>query len=197
LKAGELDVFAGFAGPNADGKYTLAGGIKVKEAAKIEQLARDLAPMIPDPKAKEAIAFDAETIGDVKVHKITAYDLDAEGTRVFGSNATARIAFPDDAVIAAFGADAGDVIKQIVGSTAKPGGPLRFEASLSRAVGLDKDNGPRAKKAAAAAFAANPKADMIRFTIDGGPALRLRASMKGQVITFGVKMDEAAKGKGP
>jgi len=72
LKAGELDVFAGFAGPNADGKYTLAGGIKVKEAAKIEQLARDLAPMIPDPKAKEAIAFDAETIGDVKVHKITA-----------------------------------------------------------------------------------------------------------------------------
>jgi hypothetical protein len=195
MKAGQLDVFFGIVGPNADGKFTFAGGVKVVDAAKVEQLARDLTPMIPDPKAKEAIAFDAETIGDVKVHKITAYDLDAEGTRMFGPNATARIAFPGDAVMVAFGADTADVIKQMVAATGKPGGPFRVEASVSRAIGLDKDDGARGKKAAAAAFAGNPTADMIRFSIDGGPALRLRASMKGQFITFGVKMDEAAKGK--
>jgi hypothetical protein len=197
LKAGEFDLFAGLIGPNADGKYTLAGGIKIKDSERVEQLVRDLVPIIPDPKAKEAIALDAETLDGVKVHKITAYDLDAEGKRLFGDNATARFAFPADAVVVAFGADAAHVLKQILGATGKRGGPFRLEAVLSRLVGLDKDNGPRAKKAAATAFSAMPGSDVFRFTIDGGPALRVRASMKGQVVTFGVKMDEAAKGKNP
>jgi hypothetical protein len=196
LKAGELDIFAGFVGPNSEGKYTLAGGIKVKDAPKVEQLVRDLVPIIPDPKAKDAIAFDAETIGDVKVHKVTPYDLDAEGTRLFGTSATARVAFPTDAVVIAFGADSANVLKQILASTGKPAGPFRGEASIARVVGLNKGTDQKqAKQAAAAAFAGKPHADLIQFTIDGGPALRVRASMKAQVVTFGAKMDEAAKGK--
>jgi hypothetical protein len=198
LKAGELDIFAGFVGPNAEGKYTLAGGIKVKDSPKVEQLVRDLVPIIPDPKAKEAIAFDAETSGDVKVHKVTPYDLDAEGTRLFGTSATARVAFPTDAVVIAFGVDSANVLKQILGSAGKPGGPFRAEASIARVVGLNKGaDQKQAKQAAAAAFAGKPHADLIQFTIDGGPALRVRASMKAQVVTFGAKMDEAAKGKTP
>ncbi len=192
LKAGEFDLFGGFVGPNADGKYTLAGGVRVKDSARIDQLARELVPMIPDSKARDAVALDAETVDGVKVHKVTPYDLDAEGKRIFGDNATVRFAFPKDALIITFGADGADVLKQILSSTGKRSGPFRLDASVSRAVGLDKDNGPRGQKAAAEAFASKPGSDLLRFTVDGGPALRLRASMKGQVITFGVKMDSAA-----
>lgn len=193
LKAGELDTFIGLVGPNAAGKYTLAGGIKLQDAAKVDQLARDLVPMIPDPRVKEAISFDAETIDGVKVHKAKVYDLDDNAHRLFGDSPVVLIAFPENAQVFAFGAEPGDVLKQVLASAGKSGGPFHLEASIGRLATLDKDNGPRAKEVAAAAFGPDPKTDVVRASLDGGSALRLRASVKTQIIKFGVKMDEAAK----
>ena len=58
---------------------------------------------------------------------------------MFGSRMH-RIAFQNDAVIATFGAEPAEVLKQIIASTGKPGGPFRIEASVSRAIGLDRNN---------------------------------------------------------
>ncbi|HEY1377360.1 MAG TPA: hypothetical protein VGF55_11230, partial [Gemmataceae bacterium] len=194
LKAGQLDAFGGLAGPDAGGKYTLFGGIKLVDAPAVEKLARDLVPQIPDAKAKEAIKLDAETVNGVKVHKVVPTDLDAEAKRIFGPDSTALIAFPQDAVVAAFGADPGGVLRQVLAGTGHAGGPFRGEASVSKLAGLDKDHPAAARKAAQEAFGSPPRGDVIRVTVEGGPALKVRASMKGQVIKFGAKMDEATKG---
>jgi len=195
LKAGQLDAFGGLAGPDAGGKYTLFGGIKLVDAPAVEKLARDLVPQIPDTKAREAIKLDAETVNGVKVHKAAPHDLDAEAKRIFGPDATILIAFPQDAVVATFGADAGGILRQVLGGTGKAGGPFHGEASVSKLAGLDKEHPAAARKAAEEAFGSPPRGDVIRVTVEGGPALKVRASMKGQVIKFGAKMEEASKGK--
>ncbi len=65
---------------------------------------------------------------------------------------------------------------------------------MAKLAGLNKEHPAAARKAAEEAFGSPPHGDVIRVTIEGGPALRVRASMKGQVIKFAAKMDEAAKG---
>jgi hypothetical protein len=193
VKAGELDAFVVLVGPNGDGKYTLAGGIKLRDATNVEQMLRDLAPMIPDPKAKEAIRFDAETIDGVKIHQIKPYDLDAEARRIFGDAPTALVAFPADAQVAAFGPEAGEALKRILASRGKTAGPFHVEGSIRRLAALDKDKGMQAKQIAHTAFGPDPKTDIFSASIDGGAALKVRASIKTHVIKFGVKMDEAGK----
>jgi hypothetical protein len=193
VKAGELDVFLAMVGPNPAGKYTVAGGIKLKDAGRVDQLIRDLVKIAPDPKAKEAIRFDAESVGDVKVHKIVPPERDAEMKRVFGDDAIGLFAFPPDAEVAAFGADAAEVLRQILATTAKPGSPFRAEGSVGRLAQLDQHDGPRAQKAAAAAFGGDAKADVIQLAVEGGPSLRVRAWMKTSLVKFAAKMDEAKK----
>ena len=95
----------------------------------------------------------------------------------------------------AFGADAPGVLQQVLGAAGKSGGPFAAEVSIARFAPLDKDKGPAAKKVAAEVFGSDPHGDEIRVTVEGGPALRVRASMKGLVVKFGVKMNEAAMGR--
>jgi hypothetical protein len=195
LKAGQLDVVLGLSGPNAAGKYTLFGGLKVKDAAGIERAVKELVPEIPDAKAKAAITLDAETIGGTKVHKIVPPEEDPETRFIFGEKATVLVAFPKDAALIVFGADAADTMKKVLGVGGKSGGPFAAEGALSRLVELDPRNGPTAKKVAAEVFGSDPQGDVIRVSVEGGPALRVRASTKGLIIKFGVKLDEANKGK--
>jgi hypothetical protein len=195
LKAGQLDLMVGLGGPNAEGKYTLFGGLKVQDAAKIERTVKELVPEIPDAKAKSAITLDAETIRGTKVHKVVPPDEDAEAKRIFGEKSPVMVAFPTDAVVVTFGADAAGVMKTLLEGSGTAGGPFKAEGSLSQLVGLEPMNGASAKKVAADVFGADPKGDLIRVSVEGGPALRFQASMKCLVIKFGVKMDEAAKGR--
>ncbi|HEX4588708.1 MAG TPA: hypothetical protein VH120_02185 [Gemmataceae bacterium] len=194
LEAEELDLFVALLGPNSAGRFTAAGGIKLKDAPRVDQLVRDLIKIAPDPKAQEAIKFDAETVGEVKVHRVDPPELDAEAKRIFGGDAVAFFAFPTNAQVAAFGADAAQALRQVLAATGKPGGPFRAEGSVGRLAGLDKDAGAAAKKAAGEAFGSDHQSDIVRISVSGGELLRLRASMKTQVIKFGVKMDEAKKG---
>jgi hypothetical protein len=193
VSAGQLDVFFVLVGPNSAGKYTAAGGIKLKDAGRVDQLVRDLINVVPDPKAKEAIHLDAETIGDVKVHKIVPPEIDPETKRVFGGDATAVFAFPADAQVAAFGSDASKVLRKIIASPGQAGEPFRAEGSIARLSALDKNAGDTAKKAADVAFGSDKSADVVHVTLSGGQSLRLQASVKTQVVKFIAKMDEAKK----
>jgi hypothetical protein len=156
-------------------------------------MVRELIPQIPDAKAKDAIKLDAETVGGVKAHKVIAYNLDDEGKRIFGSDATALFAFPPDAFVVAFGADAGGVLKEVLAATGRTGGPFSGEASVGRLASLGKNTADVNKKVATDVFGRDTQADVVRLTVEGGPALRVRAAAKGKLLRFGVKLDEASK----
>src|SRR5262249_34235875 len=70
LKAGVLDATAGVTGPNPSGHFTAFAAVQVKDGKKIEKMLKDLSAKIP-AKDRDALKLDAETIGDVSVHKIT------------------------------------------------------------------------------------------------------------------------------
>jgi hypothetical protein len=193
LKAGQLDVMGGIAGPDAGGKFTLFGGVKVTDSPSVERLVRELIPQIPDPRAKDAIKLDAETVAGVKAHKVMPYNLDDDAKRVFGPGATALIAFPPDAVVVAFGADAGGMLKQLLAAKGRVGGPFTGEAAVGRLALVGKNSADVSKKVAAEVFGQDLQADLVRFTVEGGAALQLRAAAKGKLFRFGVKLDEASK----
>jgi hypothetical protein len=195
FKAGQLDVFGCLIGPNATGKYTLTGGIKVQDASRIEKTVRELVAQIPDPKAKAAVTLDAETVGGTKAHRFIPYDMDADGRRVFGDQAKLLFAFPPDAVVVAFGADPAVALGHLIESSGKAGGPLRAEASIAKLAAMDPNNGTAAKTAAAAAFGGDKNAEMVRFSVEGGQALRLRLWLKAKYVTFATKMEEARAGQ--
>jgi hypothetical protein len=194
IRAGELDVFLALVGPNPSGKFTAAGGIRLRDASRVDQLVRDLVKIVPDEKVKEAFHFDAESFGDVKAHRIVPTEMDEGGKRVFGEKATALVAFPSNAEVAAFGADAEGALRAVLTAKAAAGGPFSAEGAVMKLAGLDDQDPKRCREIAATAYGSQPYADLVRVTLDGGSALRLRASMKGQFITFGRKMEDAKKG---
>jgi hypothetical protein len=196
IKAGEFDVILALFGPNSAGKFTVAGGLKMRDAARADQLARDLVKMIPDQQGRDAFHFDAETINEVKAHRIVPPEIDANAKRLFGDTATALFAFPGDAEVAAFGADPAGALRSILTAKSATGGPFRAVGHIVRLAGLDDQDPKRARELAATAYGSQPEADLVRITLDGGSALRVRASLKGHLITFGRKMDEAKKGNG-
>ena len=188
VKAGELQLAAGLLGPNAAGKYTFAAGLKVMDADRIETLIRGLIPSIPDESTRKMFAFDAETVDGVKIHRAKP-KLDTEPRRLFGEDATVLFAFPAGAFVVAGGAEPGDPLKQLFAVSETTGGPIWAEASAARFAGLDRNNADRAKKAATATFGSRTHADMVRLSLDGGPSLRLRLTLKGQILSFLAKLN--------
>src|SRR5262249_17859635 len=135
LKSGELDAGVSLRGPDKDGHYTAVAGLKVKGGKGIDSFLRDVIKNVPE-KDREKISLDAATVGDVKIHKITADDMGDEAKKVFGSNAV-YLAFRDDAVLVALGADGLAAIKEaakLTPSTAKS--VVNIAVSVSRAAGL-------------------------------------------------------------
>lgn len=196
LKAGQLDLYVGLSAPTADDKYTIVGGVKVTDAPGIDRLVRELVPQIPDPKAKDAIKLDADTVGGVKAHKVVPPQLDEGAKRTFGPEATGLVAFPKDAVVVAFGADPAALLKQFLAAPGRTGGPLfSEEVSVAKVAGIGQEDRPMFKKVADEAFGSDPKSAMVKFTVEGGAALRARLSAKGTLIKFGVKLEAARKGQ--
>jgi hypothetical protein len=197
LKAGRLDVAAGLRGPDASGHYTGFACVKVKDSSSIEQLAKELAPMLPE-KARPALQFDAETISGMKVHAVKppAGEVPPDARRVFGDSPSALIAFPPDAVVFTVGTDPSGVIKSLLESRSpRPAPPFALQAAVGRLAPLDKNSGPVAKQVADEVFGQGRQGqDLVRITVEGGASLKVRATMKAQLIRYGVKVKEKAEG---
>ncbi len=192
LKAGRLDVFAGLQGPDSQKHYTLVGGVRLQDSQKIERMIKeDVIPQMPE-KERGRIKLDAEKVGGVSAHRVdVSKDMDAQGRKMFGENASMLVAFPKEAAVFALGADPAAALRAVAESReGRSAPPFVIEASIARVAPLDKDKGEVAAKAAQEVFGANPRgADQVRVSLEGGPALRLRASFKGKIITFGSKME--------
>jgi hypothetical protein len=192
LKSGELDAAIDIRGPSSDNLYTAIIGVKIKEGDAIENLARKALDSLPESEKKK-IKLDVAKAGDVAIHQVDiSGDLDADAKALFGDK-PAYLAVRKDAILVTMGADGLNAMKGAVALKPQKGKAISFEMSLARMAPLMEKETPGATKIAEEAFGKLQDADKIRLTLEGGNSIKLRLSMKAQIIKFGVLMDEAKK----
>jgi hypothetical protein len=193
LKAGELDAAFDLRGPSEDKTYTVVAGIKVKDGAELDKLLRKTAADLPEADKKK-ITLDADKAGSVAIHEVLlTSELDAEAKAIFGEKAKAYIAIRPDAMLVSMGGSALSALKEAVALPVQAGKTLSFEMSMARVAPFMEKENPGATKAAEEAFGKSKDCDKVRVTLEGGDKVKLRASMKAQVIKFIALVDEAKK----
>src|SRR5262249_42358080 len=96
VKAGEIDSALNLLGPSRTKKYTVVGGVRMKDAAGVEKVLRDIVKVIPK-QDQAKVKMDADKEGGIAIHRLDIKDkLDKQGKSVLG-NASLYLAFRKDA----------------------------------------------------------------------------------------------------
>ncbi len=194
LKSGEFDIAVTMRGPGKGDKYSVVAGVKVKDGLEIDKTLRDLIKKLK-PEEQARITLDAEKIGNVNVHKLDiAKDVDKKAKELFGDGPM-YAAFRPDAVYFAAGDNALTSLKEAL--TAKPSiaPAFQMEMSLSRfAAAAGKDDKDFAAAAEAAFGKSSKPNDKVRFTLEGGAALKLKLSAKGDALRFFTELGKRKSG---
>ena len=188
LKAGELDSCIQLRGPNADQKYTVLAGIKVKNGVKlgntVSSLLADALKQMPEPQ-RSLLKVDFASIGTVKVHRL---ELPADGgpasemQKILGESAV-HVAFRDDAVLIAIGKDSMAALKEAVaGATAGPSQMFLYEVDVARLAPIVAPT--EELRASAKKIFQNGQDGMVRLQLEGGASLRFSLSMRLSVVQF-------------
>jgi hypothetical protein len=182
LKAGEFDGALSLRGPSAAKRYTLVLGVKLRQGGALETTLRQLLKAIPE-EDREKIHLDAASADGIKIHRVNAQKtFDKKARAAFGDNPV-YVAIRPDALFVALGENGLEAIKQAVTGEPGPAPPFVLEVSVAR---LAQSFGTREaeKKAAREAFTGTDSG-LVRLTVTGGPALRLRLSTALSVLHFG------------
>jgi hypothetical protein len=141
------------------------------------------------PEASDLFKLDEETLpGGVKLHRLAVADkADENARKVFGKS-DAYLAFRDDLLVAAMGPAAKDAVKKAIASKPADVGVFRAQVALSRIAPLVGENAQELSAAKAAAEKVfgkgGSKADVLKFSIDGGDSLKIKMSAQGKAIQF-------------
>jgi hypothetical protein len=186
FKAAELDWSFSLLGPDSDGLYTLVGGFKVQDGARLERLFRERASK--DPTAK--VRLDIEKAGAIGIHR-AVLKLDDDSRRVFGDNPLYYLAFRDDVILIAAGARGLGAIREALTAAPATGKVLDLQFAVSRLAPLAKDR--VAQEIARSVFGDDRDADRLRLTLEGGNALTLRLSMTAKLIQYTSRLGQAVR----
>ena len=100
IAAGEMDLAAAIRGPNKDGFYTAVGAVHCREGEQLEKAIRAVVKVIPE-RERAFFKFDAQKIGDIKVHEIDLTEEAGEpAKKIFGKGNIAYFAFAKHALYA-------------------------------------------------------------------------------------------------
>jgi hypothetical protein len=192
LKAGELDAAMEIRGPQANGFFTGVVGFGVKEGSEVEKALRALVKELP-PQLSNGITFDVAKAGEVSIHQLNVDPamVDREVKRLCGDKPPFYFAVRNDAVLLAFGDNALELLKEVVGREPKAGRMLQIDGSVLRLSALDKDK--RTAEVARKVFQNARGDDMVHITLEGGKALELRISARAKLLEFGARLDEVRK----
>jgi len=182
LKLTDADLAIDFRGPHKGGHYTLVAGLKVADGAVLDKALRNALKDLPE-KVRGQIKLDAETAGDVAIHRFETKERDAEFKKTFGEG-PGYLAFRSDAAFLAIGDHALGAIKDALKVEPKVGKPAQFELSVRYLAEALAGVKPEAPKAAAKAFAGDPDSDKVRLVLEAGHELKVRFVMKTPVLTF-------------
>jgi hypothetical protein len=195
-KAAELDAGFDVRGPGKSGLYTLVAGLKVKEGAALEKALKDVHAKLP-PAERKKVAVDFDKAGGVHIHKATPDKVDEQTKELFGTNPV-YFAVREDALLITAGEGGLAAMKEALAARPKAARPLQVELSLARMAKLMARRQKSAVEAAKQAFKAKGS-DKLLLAVEAGESLRLRLSMKAQVVAFGSlieKQEREAKEKG-
>jgi hypothetical protein len=199
LKSGELGGVVNLQppAPQGEGKpYTLLLGLKFKEGPAADRALREL---LKDQPQGDRLPLDAEKPDEVAIHRVNLQkELGAGGRKVFGAG-RANVAVRGDALLLALGGNGLPALKEALAAPPQAGPLVHFEVHLARlapAIALDRgDTKGTVAKAAAEAFPGGGK-DRLLFTVEGGPALKVRVAVNAAVLKFvGLLENAEAEGK--
>lgn len=195
VQAGQIDANFAIRG-NTAGNYTVALGMRVPDGKAIERFVKqDIVPTIPEQQRK-SISIDHGKIAGQSVHRLAPPSdqkfSDAE-RQFFGNSPTALVAFPENRVAIGFGADAEAALKSVLEpGSSKPAPPLNASISILKFAPLaNPQKADAIEKAAKETFDKAPAgSDLVTFSVQGGPSLKLKWSAKALGITFFTKVHE-------
>jgi hypothetical protein len=194
LKSGELDSASVLVGPDAKGHHALLVALAVKNGKGIEKLAKELTPMIPGDAVK--VTFDVDTVGNFTLHKIELTRTEDSFERLFGTK-TLWLAISDGVIAFSIEPD-GALLRAGLKAKPAPISPVSSGVALAKAIpAFDTSLKPDEIKALLkdAFGSASPVGkDTIAVTVEGGPQLTIRLSVKGKAVGLAVMMGKL-KGK--
>jgi hypothetical protein len=173
LREGELDFAAALRGPGKDDRYAVVAGLRLKDAAGVEQALRDSVKVFPK-ELHDLIKLDAATVGGTKVHQIKVPPINDTMKAIFGDQPV-LLAFRPDAVLAAYGAGAQEALQSGLTAKPQPAMQYRFDVSGRKLIPLvgmiDADAGKKFKT-----FLGDDidRVTLAEMAVEGGSALTVR-----------------------
>ncbi|HEV3262209.1 MAG TPA: hypothetical protein VG013_35480 [Gemmataceae bacterium] len=195
FKSGEVDAGFSLRGPDADHFYTVLMGIKLTDGKGVENALRDLVRTLPE-RDQAKVKFNAEREGKVRIHRVDAQDAyDTKTRQVIGNNPI-YVVIRDDAALITAGPGALKAVKELAVAEPKVQPQFEFEMGLARLAPLMAKEHPEAAKAAEEAFAkAGKGSDKIRFSVQGGEALKVRFAVQAPVVKFFSHIAESTRSR--
>lgn len=192
LKAGVLDLHLAAGSAAATGKYNVVAGLGVENGLGIENAVKFTVGQIPAAD-RGNIRLDVAKLDNMNVHQLKLDQLDRAGQRLFGTDASAWAAFAPSAMMLGVGGDGATSFRGLAaGNTAKPAPLLLVEGSVARMTPLADD--ARARTVADRVFGQAPDGtDRFRVSLEGGPRLELKASVKGLVLKYFKQLEDMKK----
>jgi hypothetical protein len=187
IKAGELDVAVTLRGPSDSKHYTVIVGVKVKDGQAIEAAVHEVLKSLPESQ-REKIKLNAETAGDIKIHRIDGQkDFDEQHRQIFGDNPFFA-AIRSDSIIVAGGERGLEALKNALTIEPRTSAPVVVEVSVASLAPFAAHGEKKAlaelHKAAESSFKGDKDSDKVRFTLEGGKALKARFAMDAAVVKF-------------
>lgn len=173
LQEGEIDIAGALRGPFKGDRYGIVAGLRLKDAAAVEQALRDAVKALPK-EARDVIKLGAMTDGGMRVHKVQLPPLPEPAGAIFGES-TVYVAFRPDAVVAAFGEHAVDGLRAAFAAKPQPCIHYMLEASGRKLVPLvtriDAEAGKKFKS-----FLGDDvdRVPLAEIAVEGGAALKVR-----------------------
>ena len=187
LKSDVFDLFLTVRGPQSDGKFTLLGGLRVKNGQEIEQLLKSFLNDLPE-KDRANVQVDVAKVDGLSIHRVKFPEGDKDAKRLFGSS-EAFFLFHKDYALLTVGTYGLEELKKAVSRINTPGqkqfAPLHMTFALRQLMHFEENDAKRSKAVAAAktAFTGDGQ-DVIQITWAGDTTLRLRFEMSDQIIKF-------------
>jgi hypothetical protein len=181
LEAADIDVAFTLNQPEKSKHYNLIAAVKVTDgnnlAKTLHELVSGLLKDIPESE-RAKIKLDADSVDAIKIHRLDIQDkYDAKAREVLGDNPL-YLAFRDDALFIAVGADALPALKKAVSAAPAVAPPLQVTVSVARlAKFLSAAGGPDVTFP-------GTDAGNVTVSIEGGSSLRLRLSAQLSVVQF-------------
>lgn len=133
IKSGKID--GGVSMVLEDATMTVVGGLKVADGNKLDAAIKDLVDIAKQDPEFPGIKFNADSVGDTRIHTMRLPVPEKEGRDVFGENLDVAVGVGRSAVYIGFGKDCVAKLKDAISNSPQDAGPvqpLRMKASLGK-----------------------------------------------------------------